>query len=69
MVERVNTGGMMSFDYSKSSPKKLDQDIKDEIKSAYESYYRRKKKNKIKKALFFVILIIVIAVILFIIFN
>ena len=62
MVERVNTGGMISFDYSKSEKnKKLSKQQKEDIKRGYDTYYQRREKEKRKR--FFIILLIVILVV------
>ena len=46
MVERVETGGMMSFDYSKSDHKKLDPKRKRFIGKGYEEYEERRRIEK-----------------------
>lgn len=60
MVERVNTGGVMSFDYSKAREKRLNTEQKEEIERGYDEYYDRKDREKKKK--FFIIVMIVILV-------
>jgi len=60
MVEKVNTGGVMSFDYSKAEKSKLSNEQKEDLEKGYDEYYTRKEKEKRKK--FFIILLIVILV-------
>ena len=61
MGERVETGGLMSFNYSKEERSKLSKEQKDEIDKGYEAYYERKRKEK-RKRFFIVILIIIIII-------
>ena len=61
MVEKVNTGGVMSFDYSKAEKnKKLSKEQKDEIKKGYDAYYTRREKERRKR--FFIILLIIVII-------
>ncbi len=60
-MERVNTGGMMSFDYSKAEKSKLNKEQREDIDKGYEEYYDRKDREKRKK--FFIILLIIILII------
>ena len=60
MGERVETGGLMSFDYSKREIPKIGEEQKREIEGAYEEYYERKMREKKRK--FFIIALIVIVV-------
>ena len=62
MAERVNTGGLMDFDYSKWEKKsKLSKQQKDDIERGYDEYYGRKEREKRKK--FFIIVLIIILVV------
>ncbi len=62
MAEKVNTGGVMSFDYSKAEKnRKLSKEEKEEIKKGYDAYYTRKEKERKKR--FFIILLIIVIVI------
>ena len=52
MVEKVETGGVMSFNYSSKERTKLSGEKKKEIEEAYGKYYKRKsreKRNRIMK--------------------
>ncbi len=60
MSERVETGGLMSFDYSKREAPKIGDEQKREIEGAYEEYYERKRRERKKK--FFIIVLIIIVV-------
>ena len=60
MVERVNTGGIMSFDYSKAENGKLNKEQKEDIERGYDEYYSRKEKERRKK--FFIILLIIVLI-------
>ena len=62
MVERVETGGLMSFDYSKSRRSKLSLERKREIDKAYGRYWERKKKERRNKIMIFIIIILVLLV-------
>lgn len=59
MSERVETGGLMSFDYSKSEKPRMSEEQKKEIEEAYEKYYERKRREK-RRRFFIIVLIIVI---------
>ncbi len=61
MVERVETGGLMRFDYSSSEQPKLGEERKREIEEAYERYYARRRREMRRK--FFIILLIVVVII------
>ena len=60
-MERVETGGLMSFDYSKAEKGKLSHKEKVEFEKAYEKYYERKKRKKRRK--FIIILIVLLIVV------
>ena len=60
MVERVNTGGVMSFDYSKAEKSKLGKELKKDIKRGYMEYYYRKRREKRRKLMIIILVIIVI---------
>ena len=62
MSERVETGGLMSFDYSKSGKPKMKEEERAEIEDAYEKYYKRKKREKRRK-IFIIILIILLLIV------
>lgn len=50
MVERVQTGGLMSFDYSLAGKRSgLSKEEKKEIADAYEKARERRRKEKIRK--------------------
>ena len=66
MGERVETGGLMSFNYSKAEKSKLSKKDKAEFEKAYEKYYERKKREKRRK--FFIVLLIIILLIAGLIF-
>lgn len=61
MVEKVNTGGVMSFDYSKAEKSKLGSEQKKDIERGYEEYEKRKRRERRKK--FIIILLIVIIIV------
>ena len=61
-MERVETGGLMSFDYSKSGKPKMKDEERVEIEGAYQKYYERKKKEK-RTRLFIIILIIILLIV------
>ena len=60
-MERVETGGLMSFDYSKAEKSKLSKKDKAEFEKAYERYYERKKREKRRR--FIIVLIIILLII------
>jgi len=64
MVERVETGGLMSFNYSKGESKKLGKSERKEIEGAYEKYYERKAEEKKKKRIVWGAVIILLILIL-----
>lgn len=61
MGERVETGGLMSFDYSKAERSKLSKEQKENIERGYAEYYMRKERERKKK--FFIILLIIVLVV------
>ncbi|MDO8508799.1 MAG: hypothetical protein Q7S27_03895 [Nanoarchaeota archaeon] len=61
MVERVNTGGAISFNYSKGEKSKLNKEQKEDIEKGYDEYYSRKERERKKR--FFIILLIVILIV------
>lgn len=70
MVERVTTGGTISFNYKKAEERKLSRGEKKEIDEAYEQYYERKRKEKKKRIIIWIIIaLIIIALILFLFFR
>lgn len=61
MVEKVETGGLMRFDYSKrEDEKRMSENQKQEIAEGYERYYERKRREKRRK--FFIIILIIIII-------
>ena len=60
MVEKVSTGGLVSFKYGKGQRPKMSSEEKKEIENAYGKYYERKRREKRNR----IILIVVIAVVL-----
>jgi cytoskeletal protein RodZ len=60
MGERVETGGLMSFDYSKSSTKKLSDKQKNEIEDGYGKYYERRRKEKRRRFILIILVIVVV---------
>ncbi len=59
MSERVETGGLMSFDYSEAESSKMSDEQKRDIVEAYKKYYERRKRER-RKRFFIIVLIIVI---------
>ena len=69
MVERVETGGLMSFDYSRSGGSKLDDDEKREIDEAYARAEERKQKERRNRIILWVVVaLIVLGVVGFVIY-
>ena len=64
MAERVETGGLMRFDYSKGERKKLGKKEKKEIEGAYGKYYERRSKEKRRKRIVWSVVIILLVLIL-----
>jgi len=64
MVERVETGGLMSFEYSGGERKKLGKKEQKEIKGAYDKYYERRVKEKRRKRIVWGVVIILLILIL-----
>ncbi|MDP2628725.1 MAG: hypothetical protein Q8P15_02410 [Nanoarchaeota archaeon] len=60
MVEKVQTGGVMSFDYSNSKKKELDIDTKNEIEEAYIKASERKMREKKKRMILWIVVILVL---------
>ena len=60
MVEKVNTGGVMSFDYSKAEKSKLSSEQKRGIERGYEEYERRKRRERRKKFIIILLIIVII---------
>ncbi len=60
MGEKVETGGVMRFDYSSSEQPKLSEERKREIEDAYERYYARRRWEKRKKFFLFVLVIVIV---------
>lgn len=63
MVERVSTGGNVSFQYKKGHEPKLKKEEKYEIQQAYNEYYDRKRREK-KRRNWIIALVIALIVIL-----
>ena len=68
MVERVQTGGAMNFEYKKHESK-LKPAQKREIGEAYNLYYQRKKSEKKKRNILIIIIIVIILTMLFLILR
>ena len=62
MPERVNTGGVKSFDYSKLEDQKLSDNKKREIEDAYAKAAERKRREKRDRAVFWIIVILILIV-------
>ncbi len=60
MSERVETGGLMHFDYSKGEESRMNEEQKREIEEAYDKYHERKRRERRRK--FFIIVLIIIVV-------
>ncbi len=70
MAERVQTGGVMSFDYSSRRARKLSGEKKKEIKDAYGEYYERKKKERRNKIIGWgIAILLILAVLIFILVS
>jgi len=59
-MERVETGGLMSFNYEKDNLSKLSEEQRREIKDAYRKADERRKRDKRNKIIFWIIAAIVI---------
>lgn len=59
MAEKVETGGLMSFDYKGREIRKIGEEQKKNIERGYEQYYERKKKERRRR---FIIMLIVIVI-------
>ena len=46
MVERVETGGLFSFNYEKGDDPKISKSQRKEIADAYNIYYERRRKER-----------------------
>lgn len=60
MAERVETGGVMRFDYRGEKVSKLDDGKKKEIEDAYGQYYERKKRERRNKIIFWIIVALIV---------
>ena len=60
-MERVETGGLKTFNYQKGEKKKLSNEERNEIKNAYAKYDERKKQEK-RRRFFLIVLIIIILI-------
>ena len=58
MGERVETGGLMSFDYGRKKNPKLGDKKEKEINDAYEKYYERKKREKRNKIIIWMVIVL-----------
>ena len=59
MPEKVETGGLMRFDYAKQGPRsKLSTKEKEEISKAYEAARLRKRKERRNRIIIWLILVI-----------
>lgn len=64
MVEQVQTGGLMKFDYRNVRQGELDSERKDAILHGYAKAYERKRKEKRSKIIFWLFLFLMILIIL-----
>jgi len=70
MVERVQTGGVMSFDYSSQKRGKLSDEKKRDIKEAYGKYHERKRKERRNKIIGWgIVIFLILAVLAFILIS
>jgi hypothetical protein len=60
MVERVQTGGVMSFDYGKGRKREASEEQKKDIAIGYEEYSERKKREKRKMWVIILVIIVVL---------
>ena len=64
MVERVETGGLMSFKYENQEKKTLNEADKKEIERGYDEYYERKRREKRNKIIVWVFILLIILIII-----
>ena len=69
MVERVQTGGAVNFEYKNRNSPTLNLKQKKEIAEAYEQYHERKKSEKRKRNILIIIAVLVALIILFLILR
>ncbi len=62
MPERVQTGGMKVFDYSKVERQRLSDKDKKELNEAYAKADERKKRDKRNKIVIWIIVILVLII-------
>jgi len=62
MPERVNTGGVKSFDYSKLEKQNLSDKQRKEIRDAYAKAAERKAREKRNRIIIWIIVILVLIV-------
>jgi surface antigen len=60
MVERIETGGLMAFDYSKSDTAEISEEDKNEIAEAYKKAEERKARAKKMKWVWTLIAVLMI---------
>jgi hypothetical protein len=68
MPERVETGGLMSFDYSNSRARGLEEEQKREIEEGYLKAKERKARERRNRILIIVLIVLILAIFAFIIF-
>ncbi len=65
MGERVETGGLMSFDYSRTGRKnEMSREEKKEISEAYGKYYDRKRRERKRKIIMWIVIVLVILLVI-----
>lgn len=57
IVERVNTGGLMEFNYPRGSRPPRDLKLEEDIREGYEEYNKIKRRNNILKLIVILITI------------
>lgn len=62
MRERVQTGGLVSFDYNKPGSK-LSEEKKKEIDRAYDKYYERRKREKKNRMIMWIIVVLILVLV------
>ncbi len=65
MVERVQTGGVVSFEHKSQGDLKLDPKRKKDISEAYEKYYVRREEERKNRIIFWIGIILLIFIGLF----
>ena len=60
MAEKVNTGGLTSFQYPRGYKPPKDKELENRIDLAYEKYYKRKRRDNFIKLGIGIILLILL---------